>query len=389
MTKILEGLFIMFKNLKFVFLFICIILFCLTACDKNSGYSNNGDINTQDYTKEEIKEEKEEQDIEDEKEEELIKEETEKEIVEIDYNKVKPNELGHIMIIMYHGLVEDNPPSPYQRTIEGFKKDLKYLYDNGYRTISMRDYIDNNISVEAGCTPVIITFDDGITTSFSLIEENGELKPTPNSAVDIMNKFYEEHPDFGRNAVFYINGDNDPFAGAGTLKERLQYLVDNGYEVSNHTYSHAHLSKLSADEIQEQVGKVDNMIKELLPNYTLDSFSYPFGERPKEELRHLIEKGVYEGKEYNYKIALREGPSGPFVPINHIKFDPYNVPRVRGSEGEEGDLWWYLDYYDKHPNYRYISDGNPNRISIPKEQENNINQTSLGDKELFVYTIEE
>ncbi|HOA79484.1 MAG TPA: polysaccharide deacetylase family protein, partial [Defluviitaleaceae bacterium] len=157
----------------------------------------------------------------------------------------------------------------------------------------------------------------------------------------------------------------------------------------NHTYSHAHLSKLSADEIQEQVGKVDNMIKELLPNYTLDSFSYPFGERPKEELRHLIEKGVYEGKEYNYKIALREGPSGPFVPINHIKFDPYNVPRVRGSEGEEGDLWWYLDYYDKHPNYRYISDGNPNRISIPKEQENNINQTSLGDKELFVYTIEE
>lgn len=379
----------MFKNLKFVFLFICIILFCLTACDKNSGYSNNGDINTQDYTKEEIKEEKEEQDIEDEKEEELIKEETEKEIVEIDYNKVKPNELGHIMIIMYHGLVEENPPSPYQRTIEGFKKDLEYLYEHGYRAISMRDFIDNNISVEAGCTPVIITFDDGISSSFSLIEESGVLKAKPDCAVDIINKFCEEHPDFGRHAVFYINGDNDPFAGAGTTKERFKYLIDHGYEVYNHTYSHAHLSQLSANEIQEQVGKLDQMIKEALPGYVVDSLAYPFGERPKEELRHLIEKGVYNGQEYHYKIALREGPSGPFVPVNHVKFEPFNVPRVRGSEGEEWDLWWFFDYYDKHPEYRYISDGNPDRISIPKEMEAYLNKDSLRDKELYVYTIEE
>lgn len=371
-----------FKH-SLAFLLALSILFGLTACTKNDKVIQeeqkiNERVEIPDTTETEAPKEENEEDNE-------AKEES----VEIDYQKVRPNELGHIMIIMYHGIVESNPPSPYQRTVEGLKEDLKYLYENGYRPISMRDYIDNNISVEAGCTPVILTFDDGISSSFSLIEENGELKPTPDSAVDIMNRFYEEHPDFGRHAVFYINGDNDPFAGAGTFKERVEYLINNGYEVSNHTYSHAHLSKLGAEEIQEQIGKVDQMIKEALPGYILDSFSYPFGERPKEELRHLIEKGSYNSKEYSYKIGLREGPSGPFVPINHIKFDPLNVPRVRGSRGEEGDLGWYLEYYEKHPEYRYISDGNPNRIAIPKSEEENVNKDSLGDKELYVYTIED
>lgn len=383
----------MLKNLKLVLLLICLISLISLACN-NTSHSNNDKTNREEMITEGKKEENLAED--DEKEEnteedqEQAKENEEKnEIVEIDYNKIRPNELGHIMIIMYHGLVEENPPSPYQRTIEGFKKDLEYLYEHGYRAISMRDFIDNNISVEAGCTPVIITFDDGISSSFSLIEESGVLKAKPDCAVDIINKFCEEHPDFGRHAVFYINGDNDPFAGAGTTKERFKYLIDHGYEVYNHTYSHAHLSQLSANEIQEQVGKLDQMIKEALPGYVVDSLAYPFGERPKEELRHLIEKGVYNGQEYHYKIALREGPSGPFVPVNHVKFEPFNVPRVRGSEGEEWDLWWFFDYYDKHPEYRYISDGNPDRISIPKEMEAYLNKDSLRDKELYVYTIEE
>lgn len=384
----------MIKNLKFILLFICMVSLMLTACDKNVDESNNHEMNNlQNKTKQEKKTKEEKKETEENtsenNKEEIDEPGNETKVVEIDYNKVKPNELGHILIIMYHGLVEDNPPSPYQRKIEDFKNDLIYLYENGYRTISMRDYIDNNISVEPGYTPIIITFDDGISTSFSLVKENGELKPTPNSAVDIMNKFYEEHPDFGKNAVFYINGDDDPFAGAGTFNERLQYLIDNGYEVSNHTYGHVHLSQLTGDEIQEQLGKVDRMIKEALPDYVADSFSYPFGERPKEELRHHIEKGIYNATEYHYKIALREGPSGPFVPINHIKFTPFNLPRVRGSDGEEGDLWWYLKYYEEHPEYKYISDGNPKRISILKEQENNINPDSLGDKELYIYSIEE
>lgn len=189
----------MYSRFKHSLAFILILstLFALTGCTNNDKMPQEEQkmderVEIPDITEQELKED---EDINEEKEE----------IVEIDYQKVRPNELGHIMIIMYHGIVESDPPSPYQRTVEGLKEDLEYLYENGYRPISMRDYIDNNISVEAGYTPVVLTFDDGIRSSFSLIEENGEFKPTPDSAVDIMNKFYEEHPDFGRHAIFYIN----------------------------------------------------------------------------------------------------------------------------------------------------------------------------------------
>ncbi|NLK20697.1 MAG: polysaccharide deacetylase family protein [Epulopiscium sp.] len=380
----------MFKRVKSIFIVFLIfaIPFMVAACMKNNKVHDEDEKVTDERAQNSLETEREqikEPKTESEKKQEELKEQVKK----IDYQKVKPNELGHIMIIMYHGLVEENPPSPYQRRIEDFKKDLNYLYDNGYRLISMKDYINNNISVEAGYTPIIITFDDGISTSFSLTDEDGKLSPTPNSAVDIMNKFCNEHPDFGKNAIFYINGDNDPFAGDGSFEERVKYLTDNGYEVSSHTYSHAHLSKLDKGGIQEQLGKADKMIKDALPGYIADSFAYPFGERPKEELRYLIKEGIYEGEEYGYKIALREGPSGPFYPPYHIKFDSLNVPRVRGSEGEEGDLWWYLKYYEEYPHYRYISDGNPNRIAVTEGNEKNVNMESLNGKELYVYTIEE
>ncbi|NLP46507.1 MAG: polysaccharide deacetylase family protein [Epulopiscium sp.] len=305
----------------------------------------------------------------------------EKENIEIDYNQVQPNEIGHIMVVMYHGIL-DNPP--YHRTAEEFWKDLKYMYDHGYRPISITDYMNQNITVEPGYTPIVLTFDDGLPSTFSFIEENGVLKVNPNSAVGIMNRFAETYPDFGKAATFYING-HDPFEGAGTIKERLEYLINEGYDISNHTYTHADLAKLDSKEIQKEIGKVDAMIKNIVPNYIMKSFSYPFGKRPQEEFRKWIASGSYEGHEYAYEIAFREGPSGPFVPPIHVQYDPYNVPRVRGSEGAEGDLWWYFNYYEKYPKYRYISDGNPNRIAIPKGTGENIQTDKLQEQEIYEY----
>jgi len=45
-----------------------------------------------------------------------------------------------------------------------------------------------------------------------------------------MEEFYEKHPDFGLKGTFYVNLGNSTFEGAGTLQQRLQYLVDKGFE---------------------------------------------------------------------------------------------------------------------------------------------------------------
>ena len=49
------------------------------------------------------------------------------------------------MILMYHGIGEEE--SEWVRTAENFKRFI-YSYEKGYRLISLRDYINNNIKVK-------------------------------------------------------------------------------------------------------------------------------------------------------------------------------------------------------------------------------------------------
>jgi peptidoglycan/xylan/chitin deacetylase (PgdA/CDA1 family) len=304
-----------------------------------------------------------------------------KEPVQIDYETVKPYELGHIMVVMYHGII-DNPP--YHRTEEEFRKDLKYMYDNGYRLISVRDFLDNNINIQAGKTPIVLTFDDALSSTFSLKTDNGNLVPKEGTAVAILEDFAKQYPDFGKTATFYIHVGNKIFEGDGTVEQRLKWLVENGYELGNHTATHANLANLSKEKLLEEIGKVDKLIKDTVDGSIVDSITFPFGKRPL-ELLDYVKNGKYKDHEYSYKVGFREGPSGAFVTPLDINYNPFNAPRVRGSEGADGDLWWYFNYYKEHPQYKYISDGNPQRVSIPKKYENKVNIDKLGDKELYLY----
>jgi peptidoglycan/xylan/chitin deacetylase (PgdA/CDA1 family) len=310
----------------------------------------------------------------------------------IDYQTIRPDESGNIMIIMYHGLVEKT--TTYDRSPADFINDLQTLYDQNYRLISVSDLANGHITTPAGYTPVALTFDDGKTSTFSMMEQDGVLIPTPGCMVDILNRFCEEHPEFGKAAAFYINGDNDAFSGSGTLAERLAYLLDAGYELGNHTWSHATLNKLDAAGVQREVGRLDQLIRDLVPGYVPNILSYPFGIRPTEALRKYALEGVYEDRAYSYIWGMREGQSNVTANPFHIKFDPWNVPRVRASDDSTPaeavqDFWFELRNYEKNPNRRYISDGDPSRVSVPESQADKIDPDALGGRELFVYTVDE
>ena len=69
-----------------------------------------------------------------------------------------PNEVGRVMILEYHKI--DNPEARWTRTPENFKRDLVRLWERGYRTVALTDYVDGKITLPAGTSPVIFTFDD-------------------------------------------------------------------------------------------------------------------------------------------------------------------------------------------------------------------------------------
>ncbi|MBF4692806.1 polysaccharide deacetylase family protein [Fusibacter ferrireducens] len=303
---------------------------------------------------------------------------------ELDYQMIKPDESKEIMLIMYHNLGEKN--TDYGRTVESFKQDLERLYDMGFRTLSMKDYIENNITTEAGYTPVVLTFDDGHISNFKYIEDDGKLVIDPDCVVGIMDEFSKTHPGFGRNAIFYLNYGN-AFGQAEYLDQKITYLLENGYEIGNHTFSHEDLSTLNAEGIQTALGKNAALYHELNPEILMNTLALPYGKRPDDDnLRAYIDSGQYEHYNYENKAILAVGWK-PDYPTYHVKHNYRYVYRVQSGDGEMQLTWW-LDNYLKSPSKRFISDGDPGRISVPAKYSDQIDANKVGERELYFYELE-
>jgi hypothetical protein len=48
-------------------------------------------------------------------------------------------------------------------------------------------------------------------------------------------------------------------------------------------------------------------------------------------------------------------------------------------------LYDWLQHFEKRPEKRYISDGNPDTMAIPESEKENIDQSKLKGKELIIY----
>jgi hypothetical protein len=304
----------------------------------------------------------------------------------IDVTKIKPNELGKIMVVMFHNFVETykSGDKEYTTTFSDFRKLLQILYDEGYRLINVSDMVNNNISVPAGCIPMIFTFDDGTSGQFNLVEENGKLIANKQSAVGVMEEFNRTHPDFGLKGTFYVNLGLGTFEGEGTLAERLKYLIDKGFEIGNHTYTHIMLNNVKdAAKIQQEIGQNQKKMYELVPGYKLETFSLPYG-LPAKELQGYVVKGEFDGVKYENLTIMEVGWDPSVSPVSK-DFNPLSVHRVRASgiEPVDADLAWWLKNLSR--NEQYVSDGNPDTVTIPKEKEQEIDKEKLKGKKLVVY----
>lgn len=305
----------------------------------------------------------------------------------IDYAKVKPNECGQIMVVMFHNFVETYPKgkNEYTTTFSEFEKLLDELYEKNYRLISLTDMLNNNINVPAGCIPIVFTFDDGTAGEFNMIDNQGKLEVNPKSAVGIMEAFYQKHPDFGLEGTFYVNLGVKTFNGAGSVADRLNYLIGKGFEIGNHTKTHVSLPSVKTSEkMLEEVGGNQKLMEELVPGYKFNSFSLPFGNASK-DLKDYVIQGKYEGVEYKHAAVMLVG-AGPAPSPVSVKFNPLAIPRVRstGMTKVECDLDWWLKELEKGST-QYISDGNAETVTVPASKQQNIDMSRLNGKQLITY----
>ncbi len=294
--------------------------------------------------------------------------EREEEWQEIDPEELGVDELGQVMVLMYHHIRE--PEAEWSRTPDNFRQDLENLYQQGYRPLRLEDYATGNITTPPGKTPVVLTFDDGNQNNFNMIEdESGEWIIDPDSAVGILMDFHEKHPDFMPHATFFINGGT-PFGQKEWVDYKLNFLVDNGMDIGNHTATHLHLGEADAATIQRELGRIVQLVSEYVPDYDVNTFALPFGSRPKDEaLWSYLVSGEHEEVSYHH-VAVLEVGWDPYHSPYHEDFDGSRIRRVRASETKVDGVGMYdwMSTFESGSRIRYISDGNPDVVTIPKER---------------------
>lgn len=296
-------------------------------------------------------------------------------------NNLKVNELGAVMVLEYHKIAEEGR---WSRTPENFRTDLEFLYEEGYRCVGLDDFVSNDIDVEAGYTPVVITFDDSDPSQFRYIEQDGKTVIDPRCAVGVMEQFDRDYPDFNVTATFYVL--SNIFGQDEYIQDKLTYLVENGYDIGNHTANHANLSELDDQEALKELTGHISLIREYLPEYEQSSIALPYGAEPKNPA--IFTGGSYDGIEVRFMASLLVGANPAPAPCDY-SFDPLRLPRVQALDpsldtGDSGIYAW-IQYFMENPERRYCSDGNPDVVTVPKHMIDRVDHSKLGDKELKAY----
>jgi hypothetical protein len=175
-----------------------------------------------------------------------------------------PNELGRIPIVEWHQVVTVD--GTYKVSRERFRAELRELHARGYVPVNLSELLDKTMDVPAGKSPVLLTFDDASPSQFRYLERNGRLVVDPTSAVGMLLDFVAAHPDWKAKGLFCLM----PAAEAGHAFfgdkgidgqqtawrfKKVQFLVQQGFELCNHTLWHAKLSKYSDAVVQEQLAR--------------------------------------------------------------------------------------------------------------------------------------
>lgn len=295
--------------------------------------------------------------------------------------KIQPNELGEIMILMYHEIGDRE--DTWERHYDNFKKDLERLYEKGYRPINLNDLIDNNIDIEAGHTPVVLTFDDSTAGQFRYLEEKEELIIDPHCAVGIMKDFNEKNPDFEMKGTFYTIYSAPPFRQGNLVQEKMDFIIDKGMEIGNHTYNHVNLASADTKTMEKELARHVKKTREYLPGYQVRSLALPYGGIPSTPEEPYLYSGEYQGTSYKNEAILLVG-SNPAPSPHHKNFNLNRLPRIRGSQ-EQLDQWF--DYFERYPERRYVSDGNPDTVAIPENLKENLKEENIKEKEIRTYSL--
>jgi len=172
----------------------------------------------------------------------------------------KPSKLAlgeySIPILGYHGL-GDQSATAYYIYPENFTKQMQWLKDNGYHVISMDKLFDGlNGKTKLPFKPVVITFDDGNITNYTI-------------AYPILKKFHYPATFFVISGVTGSDPDRMNW-------EQVKEMAKHGMTIGSHTVNHDNLAKMKLGPARAEIIDSKKAIEDKL-GVEVKYFSYPNG----------------------------------------------------------------------------------------------------------------
>lgn len=202
----------------------------------------------------------------------------------VDLNTVTPSLVSiqpgkvNIPVLLYHHIA-DELTGRYYVPVDDFREQMNTLHKMGYKTITiskMADIIRHGGQIPE--KPIVITFDDG--------------------ALDVYENAFPIMQDYGFVGCFYIVANRlnaDGFVGFDELTE----MVDKGWEIGSHSFSHIDLT-LNHAAARHEIFDSRMKIGEHL-GIEIESLAYPFG---------MIDPYIVEKTfDYGYSNAVGLGKS--------------------------------------------------------------------------------
>ena len=218
------------------------------------------------------------------------------------HHKVEGNneaDATKIPILTFHTVVNDNlkkskySDNEWYAALSDFEKQMKYLYDNGYKTISAEEFENwYDGKVEYPKKTVMLTFDDGDYDFYYLVYP--VLKKYHFKAVSFIIGSYTK--DFTKNT----HADKRYRIGKDVIK-KLSYEYP-GIEFQSHTYNLHY--RTSDDRAIVEVKSYDEIMDDFESNkrFNFKYLAYPYGTRTPEFIKATEDSGINMAFKFGYSV---------------------------------------------------------------------------------------
>lgn len=199
-----------------------------------------------------------------------------------------------------------------------FDQEMRYLSEQGYQTIQLRDLVSYfETGAQLPPKPIILTFDDGYADHYTNV--------------------FPTLKDFGFTGTFFIITQfADQGANGYMTWEQIQELAANGMEIGTHTIDHrANLAGLSVNTQRRTIQPARDALQEYVPNPS-PVFAYPAGSYDHNTLDLLRELG------YAAAVTTKQGVVQQSTQSLELK-----RLRVHGAWSIAQFAYW-IEYWDRY-----------------------------------------